>query len=132
MVHPFALAGVIVAKKVVAYALYKGIQRYGVGNAYRRVLRLNKQLTPSNQQRKVQSMVKAAFYAPSKIAVLLQDAEGNAFYRKALHELRTGSSTLYALFAGMIDQPSGVLTSLRTGILDQLQSMSKSRPSTPG
>lgn len=127
MVHPVALAGFIVAKKVVAYGVYKGIQRYGVGNLYRHLLRLNKQMTPVDQQRKVQDMVKAAFYVPTKVGAMLQDAEGRAFYTKALAELRSHSSTLYALLSSL-----PTTASVRSGVLEQLQSLSKRRPSTPG
>ena len=73
MVPPLALVAILAAKKVVAFGIYRAVQRYGVARLYRRVLEANRRVTPAAHRVQVRKHLRSAFAFPEQAAAVLRD-----------------------------------------------------------
>ena len=87
MVAPLALAGIILAKKAVAVAVYAAAKRYGVPKLYRNVLRMNRRLTPAAHRKQVSVLVRRAILLPDEAAAAVKNHWVVALASAALQEV---------------------------------------------
>lgn len=119
--HPLVLLGVLAAKKVVAYGVYKALARYGLPRAYRRLLEVNKLGTPPGARPRVQRLVKDAFYAPTRLAALLRDHDGRVVYARAVSAAPPALAAALGGLQSALAQGGGPLADAGTALLRALE-----------
>ena len=73
MAPPFLLlVGLLLAKKAVVASLYLAAKQYGWSRVYRQLMKANKKLMPSQQQKTVRTTIKMAMRLPTQAADLLE------------------------------------------------------------